>query len=358
MLHIAIIYGGPSPEFDVSLRSAATIFKYIDKQKYHVSLIGIDKTGRWYLQQNPLIHNNALTVVAKRDMEITARIGRGLFAHEQQIPIEIDVAFPIIHGVFGEDGALQSILSACQITYVGSHHTASAIGINKLYTKILWKHNGIPVGPYIDMAISPQAIEKNSAEIMAKITSLSTAYRFPLFIKPCNCGSSVGISRVTKIEEIHDAIRLVAQYDSHMLCEVGIDGRELEFAVLGNENVKVSDAGEIITTTAFYDYETKYNTTENAQLIAPATLDSSLKKDIQKMVKVAYRAIGAAGFARVDIFLSDKQQIFFNEINTIPGFTEHSMYPLLWKLAGIDERQLISTLINLAYAGEAVSGKQ
>ena len=346
------MYGGPSYEHAISLLSGYNIVQALKQTGVEVVLIGVNTDGQWYLQEESAYTASAadsksLEIVARAENQITLLPGVGMQCRGSALGI--DVVFPIIHGNYGEDGTLQALLDSMHIPYVGCGQLASAIGMHKGHAKSCWVQNGLPVVPYIMITAgnSSTAGTARSDDQQRAIDEFVAAHGFPLFVKPAGSGSSLGISRVDSADEIDAAIEQAASYDPCVLIEKGISGRELEVALLGGEGdaIRVTGAGEICTTANFYDYEEKYTDTPRTTFHIPAKLSSSLLENIQNIAIDAYRCIGARGMARVDFLVDTDEHIYLNEINTLPGFTDRSMYPVLWESAGVSIHQLVTTLL-------------
>jgi len=347
---VAILFGGRSTEHEVSLTSALGILQHIPREKYEILLIKISREGKWQL----LSPNTELTLSALEKASGPLILpgnpsARGFFvlsesSQEARISfIPVDVVFPILHGTFGEDGTVQGVLALADLPCVGGGVLASALGMDKVIMKQIFMQNDLPCTDFIwflrnKWATSSHVIEK----------AIIKEIGFPCFVKPANAGSSVGISKVKTEEELAPAVNLALEYDRKVLVEKAIEGRELECAVLGNDDPVASVVGEIIPSNEFYDYEAKYISNESKTVI-PAEIQESIVKTVQHYAVEAFKAIDCAGMARVDFFLEkDTNRIFVNEINTIPGFTPISMYPKLWEASGISYSELIHRLIQLA----------
>ncbi len=345
---VGLLFGGKSAEHEVSLQSAKNVIEAIDSEKYDVVLIGIDKEGRWHLNDAShfLIHAEDPKLIAlnKTNKEIAIIPGENkkqLMTSEGKEALEqLDVIFPILHGTLGEDGSVQGMLRVANIPFVGSNVLGSAISMDKDIAKKLLTVAGLNVAKGYTYT---SANRKNIS-----FDEISKALKLPYFIKPANQGSSVGVSKVESKEEFEKAIEAAFKYDHKVLIEEGIKGREIECSILGNENPRASIPGEIIATNDFYSYEAKYIDESGAMLDIPANLNESVTKKIQEAAIKAFQALNCEGMARVDVFLTEDNEVIINEINTIPGFTKISMYPKLWELSGISYSQLIDELIQLA----------
>ena len=353
-MNIGILYGGRSGEHDVSLCSAASVFSALDRNKYKVTVIGIDRDGRWYVQDEPKI-------IADKDFGrklALKKSGTWLVNHFEQNnklhlynlknknkEVIIDVVFPVLHGTFGEDGTLQGLLELAMVPYVGADVTGSAVGMDKDIAKRLLKEAGIPVVP--SLTINKQQWKDNQKLI---IKSAPDILGLPLFVKPVCTGSSVGVKKVKKQSLFAQALDFALQFDTRVMIEKAIDCREIECAVLGNDNPAASVLGEIIPQHEFYSYEAKYIDPEGAKMKIPSEINSSLAGKIRKAAVEGYMALGCSSMARVDFFLDKKTNKFYlNEINTLPGFTSISMYPKLWEATGLKYSDLLDKLIALAF---------
>lgn len=334
---VLLLFGGESPEHEVSLASARNVYAAIDDSSYDVQPVYIAKDGKWWLT------NQITEVTADETVRHLAPVpGSGSFVTLPDYKIiRPDVIFPVLHGRGGEDGSVQGLAELLHIPVVGCDMTASAVGMDKLLTKRIWQAAGLPVVPY-----ETYAFDMTIPDFVSVASRLDSDV---LFVKPTRTGSSIGVSRATDDKSLSDAIVSAHQFDREILIEKGIQGRELEIAVLGNPpDFDVSPIGEIRPNAEFYDYETKYSATSRAEVIVPAQLENGTAERISLLARQAYTAIRAAGMARIDFFLSDDGQIYLNEINTIPGFTNISMYPKLWHQAGLSYTKLINRLIELA----------
>jgi D-alanine-D-alanine ligase len=352
---VAILFGGKSGEHEVSIVSAMSVAKALNKDKYDVTLIGIDKTGRWLLpNQTELLQesvNPRLIALNKRKESV----GLVPYPSKNQIvavesntvaPQNFDVILPILHGTYGEDGTIQGLLELANIPYIGSGVLGSALGMDKDAAKRMFQSVGIPVVPWL--AIRRHDFQKNQKSMIEEIHS---KFSYPYFVKPANMGSSVGVHKIKSAKDELAQIKDAFQYDTKILIEKGIDARELEVSVLGNLDVKASVVGEIIPTHEFYSYEAKYIDENGAALKIPAVnLAPDQIATIQKYAIDAFKVIEGRGLGRVDFFLDKKtHEIYLNEINTIPGFTSISMYPKLWEASGLKYADLLDELIRLAF---------
>ncbi len=356
-IRVAVIFGGRSAEHEVSLESARNIIAALDEGRYEVLPIGISKEGRWLIgadampQLQAAANSGAMSPAfldaAQPALALGPSDGHALMqvtpsgAHREQA---IDVYFPVLHGPYGEDGTVQGMLELADVPYVGSGVLGSALGMDKGAMKDVFVAKGLPVAPYIVVRRSDW--RDDPTFVLEAIAA--TDLRYPLFVKPANMGSSVGISKAHEEGELAASIEFAAQYDRRILVEQGVDAREVECAVLGNDEPEASVVGEVVPGNEFYDYNAKY-IDDNSQLIIPAPLDEATSERVRDLAVEAFRAIDSAGMARVDFFIErGTGEVYINEINTIPGFTRISMYPKLWEASGLSYRQLVERLIELA----------
>lgn len=345
-IKVGILFGGKSAEHEVSLQSAKNVVDAIDKDKYEVALIGIDKTGRWLLPNKSQFLLNAndpkLIKLNKANEENVALVpySRGELTNlsNQNSNSSIDVVFPILHGPFGEDGTVQGLLKLAGVPFVGASVLGSAIGMDKDVMKRLLRDAGIPIADFI-------AIKQEDKIDFGKV---SKKLGLPFFVKPANLGSSVGINKVKNKKDFSKAVKEAFQYDTKILIEEFIDGRELECSVLGNQKPIASAVGEVIPHHEFYSYEAKYIDENGAALEIPAQISPKVAKNVQELAVRTFKTLSCEGLGRVDFFLKKNGNIIVNEINTIPGFTKISMYPRLWGASGISYKELINRLIELA----------
>ena len=351
-IKVGLIFGGRSGEHEVSFCSASSIIKAIDKDKYTVVPIGITKEGRWISPQDSELAlqsgriEGKSTVILLNDPSGRAlvRIDNNQRLDKSSVLEKIDVIFPVLHGPYGEDGTVQGLLELADIPYVGAGVVASAISMDKDLMKTIFQQKGLPILKW--MTIKRKKWQKDKEKILSLVQD---DFEYPLFVKPTNLGSSIGITKVHKKEELDKAIDLAASYDRKILIEEGLEEvREIECGVLGNDEPQVSVVGEVRPAGEFYDYDSKY-IDEETQLIVPTDLPEEVSGKVQQIALLAFKAVDAAGMARVDFFVSKKEnKIYLSEINTIPGFTSVSMYPRLWEASGISYAGLIDRLIQLA----------
>lgn len=345
---IGIIFGGESGEHEVSIQSAANIFEALDTEKYEPFLIGVDKKSFWRLGKDLSIilnRDNPKAVSIAPEAPIVEPIkgeeGKLLLFFEESgsFAQDIDVVFPIIHGSLGEDGCLQGFLKWMGIPYAGASVLGSAIGMDKDVAKRLLKEEGVPVCEF------RRYTREDCRE--KKYSTGAKELGYPLFVKPCNAGSSLGISKVKKESELQSSVERALLFDEKILLEEAVMGRELECAVLGNEKPTASCFGEIIPKAEFYSYDAKYVDENGAKLVAPAEIPKEAENEMKEIAIKAFQTLECEGMARVDFFLRSDGKPFVNEINTLPGFTKISMYPRLWALSGLPCGRLLDRLIGL-----------
>ena len=329
MKKVGIIYGGVSTEHEVSKMSAESVIENLNKEKYEVIQIYINQNGKWY----------------KEELDKKQEIVNILEELKK-----LDVVFPVMHGKYGEDGTIQGMLEILKVPYVGCKVLASSIGMDKVYTKIIFEKAGIPQAPYIYMKKKQneyKIISKNFEEEEFDINKIISILKFPMFVKPSNSGSSVGVKKADNIEELKKAIEHASQYDSKILVEQGIDGKEVECAILEIEDNEIiaSTVGEVMSAEEFYSFDAKYNIPESKTII-PAIIGEAEIEHIRKLAVKAFKAIDGNGLSRVDFFIEKKtNKIYINEINTMPGFTKISMYPKLFESVGISYSDLLDKII-------------
>jgi D-alanine-D-alanine ligase len=352
-LRIAVLFGGRSGEHEVSLMSARSVLSALDPDKYHITQIGITKEGVWLSGENVLetmsksqkMENilNHVVIIPDQFNNHIWQIQKSQTEWNLKPITDVDVVFPILHGTFGEDGTLQGLLELADIAYVGAGVTGSAVGMDKGIFKDVMRANNIPTAASIIVLRSE--IENNIKKVIQQAEAVAP---YPLFIKPANLGSSVGISKCTSKSDLGEGLMEAASYDRRVLVERGINAREIEVSVLGNDVALASILGEVLPSREFYSYESKY-IDGTSDLVIPAKLPAIITESIRQMAVAAYKAIDCAGMARVDFFVEKAtDEIYLNEINTIPGFTNISMYPKLWEASGIPYPKLLDRLIELA----------
>ena len=345
--NIAIVFGGRSSEHEVSCMSVVTIAKAVNAEKYNSYYIGITKEGHWLLADGI----ESISDGSWRDSKVSAIISPDtkrelmLIDSENNIKdsVEIDVVFPVLHGMYGEDGTIQGLFEMAQIPYVGCGVFASAASMDKFYTKVVVDTLGIRQAQYVPVL-------KNELSDMDNVVKRAEALlTYPVFVKPSKAGSSKGVSKAASRDELVDALKLAAMHDYKILVEEEIVGRELECAVLGyGDGTKASGVGEILAAAEFYDFDAKYNNAESKTVIGP-DLPEGKEEEIRKAAVAIFNALDGFGLSRVDFFMEKgTDSIVFNEINTLPGFTNISMYPMLWNAKGYDIETLVDTLIDMA----------
>lgn len=347
-LRVGIVFGGKSAEHEVSLQSAKNIVEAIDKSRFEVVLLGIDKQGGWHIndESHYLLnaHDPAHIALAPSTTTLAHIPGKQteqfIDAANGQLSASIDVIFPIVHGTLGEDGSLQGLLRIASLPFVGSDVLSSAACMDKDITKRLLRDTGLAIAPFVTLT--------RANRHAVTFADVEARFGLPLFVKPANQGSSVGVSKVTSETQYQQAVALAFEFDHKVIVEQGIKGREIECAVLGNDYPEASTCGEIVLNSEFYAYDTKYIDDGGAQVMVPANIDAAINDHIRDVAVQAYQALGCSGMARVDVFLTAENKVVINEINTLPGFTNISMYPKLWQASGLGYSELITRLIELA----------
>jgi D-alanine-D-alanine ligase len=359
-LQVGVLFGGRSGEHEVSLMSARSILSALDPDKYHVTEIGIQHDGSWLIGENVLSlmeqvgTNHLMPAVLLPDPKRQGlfRIRTTSSAGETLEKVtDLDVIFPVLHGTFGEDGTIQGLFETNGVAYVGSGVVGSAVGMDKGVFKDVMKARGIPV---VDtMVVLRSELEKDTDSVIERIENMVPSSPYPLFVKPANLGSSVGISKCTSRSDLMEGLMDAARYDRRLVIEQGINAREIEVSVLGNDDPQASVAGEVIPSREFYSYEAKY-IDDRSELLIPAPIPDELADRIRQIAIHAYKSIDCAGMARVD-FLLDREtgEVFLSELNTLPGFTKISMYPKLWEASGLPYPALVDRLIELALERKA-----
>jgi len=351
-IKVGLIFGGKSGEHEVSFCSASSIIKAIDKDKYTVVPIGITKEGRWIspqdselaLQSGRIEGKNTVILLNDPSGRALVHIDNNQRLNKSSALERLDLMFSVLHGPYGEDGTVQGLLELADIPYVGAGVAASSVSMDKDLMKTIFKQKDLPILKWL--TIKRKDWQKDKEKILSLVQD---DFEYPLFVKPTNLGSSVGITKVHKKEELEKAIDLASSYDRKILIEEGLEEvREIECGVLGNDEPRASVVGEVRPAGEFYDYDSKY-IDEGTQLIVPVDLPDGVSQEVQEIALLAFKAVDAAGMARVDFFVSKKEnKIYLSEINTIPGFTSVSMYPRLWEASGIPYSELIDRLIQLA----------
>ena len=340
-LRVGVIYGGRSGEHEVSIASAASIFKHLDATRYEAVPIKIAKDGRWALSGETPKALSAAEVhrqgegTALQPIEPTSALSTS----------RIDVVFPVLHGPYGEDGTVQGLLELANVPYVGAGVLGSAVGMDKGVMKTLFLARGLPVGPYL--VVLRHEWMRDSAAIRSRV---ERELGYPTFVKPANLGSSVGISKAKSAADLDEAMALALQFDRKIVIEAGVPNpREIECAVLGNDDPEASVPGEVIPEREFYDYKAKYIDADGSRIEIPARLSPDQAEQVRRLAIDAFRAVEGAGMARVDFLMNGETgELFLNEVNTIPGFTTISMYPQMWEASGLPYPALIDRLITLA----------
>ncbi|CEA03614.1 D-alanine--D-alanine ligase A [Jeotgalicoccus saudimassiliensis] len=334
-INVGIIYGGKSTEHEVSIRSAKSVFEALNKEKYNVRLIHITKQGEWLLAAD---NDSVKTLDSTNSTKLTVAPSQGLVADSS--PVQLDSVLPILHGTAGEDGTIQGLLELADIPYAGCGVRSSAVCMDKDMTKRLLELKSIKVAPSIVL----NYYEKDGQTFEHAEDKLG----LPMFIKPVNQGSSVGVSKVSDEKTFYEALDAAFSFDTKVMIETGIDGREIEVSVLGNEELHVSMPGEIVSQTDFYSYSSKYLDENGALLNIPAEMDRDTMEKIQQTARETFRALDCEGMARVDVFLTPDGEVIVNEVNTLPGFTSISMYPKLLEASGVPYSETLDRLIELS----------
>ncbi len=344
---LALLFGGSSEEHDVSMMSVRSIWAALNRDRYHVIPIGITRSGTWYLAEDPeewIEEGIPAGLGEEGRVRLNPGPGGGMLVGPQSRRLEVEVVFPVLHGPYGEDGRVQGALDLLGIPYVGSGVAASGAAMDKEIMKNLFLADGLPVTDFL-----AYRIDEISADEESIVKETEEKLGLPCFVKPACLGSSVGVSRVNRAEDLPGALRTAAAHDSKILVERAVTGaRELECSVLGNAEIRVAGPGEIVPAGCFYDYDAKYFD-EDTQLIIPASVSGEVTAQIRDLAERAFRAVTARGMARVDLFYQeDRGLVLLNEINTIPGFTTRSMYPLLFSAEGLSFGDLVDELVDLA----------
>ncbi|MBJ7356624.1 D-alanine--D-alanine ligase family protein [Nocardioides sp.] len=358
-VRVALLFGGRSGEHAISAATAAGVLKAIDRDKYDVIPVGITRSGQWVVaSDDPAVWE----LRSGRLPEVTAGSGSEVVLSSSadgpqlqvleagsvpEVLAQVDVVFPVLHGPFGEDGTVQGLLELADVRYVGSGVLASAVGMDKHYMKLVFASHGLPVGPYV--VVTPRDWSQRREDVLTKVKEL----RLPVFVKPARAGSSLGVTRVDDLADLDRAVEDAQVHDPKVLVEEGLEGREIECAVLGGRGgtaPRASVVGEIVVDAdgQFYDFEAKYIEDDTARLDIPADVPPAVSDRVRDLAVQAFEAVGAEGIARVDTFVAPDGQVVLNEINTMPGFTPISMYPKLWEASGLAYPDLIDELIQLA----------
>jgi D-alanine-D-alanine ligase len=352
-IKIGVIFGGRSGEHAVSLMSAKFVLAQLSPDKYDVVQVGITRDGRWFTGEHAL---DALFDENFSDLTPVFILpepgGEGLYALEGSTKLNLltnlDVVFPVLHGTFGEDGTLQGLLEMADLAYVGPGVTGSAVGMDKAIFADLMRANNIPVVGTV--LVLRSEIETDMEAVLDRVETLGS---YPYFVKPCNLGSSVGISKVKNRSDLLEGLMEAAGYDRRLIVQKGHNVREIEVSVLGNDEPEASIPGEVLPGEEFYSYDAKYHD-ESSQTVIPAPIQEEAAEKIRELAVKAYKACDLAGLARVDFFIDkDTGEIYINELNTIPGFTQISMYPMLWQASGVGNHELVDQLVALALERKA-----
>ena len=348
-IRVGVIYGGRSGEHEVSIASAASIFKHLDRTKYDAVPLRIEKNGRWVLAGKVPTAISAADVLKEATTEALQLVEPTAAVSDSGI----DVIFPVLHGPYGEDGTVQGLLELANVPYVGAGVLSSAVAMDKAVMKMLFAARGLPVGPYL--VVMTREWQQDAPGVTRRVAE---TLHYPVFVKPANLGSSVGISKARSDHELAEAMALAREFDRKVVVEAAVpNAREIECAVLGNDEPEASIPGEIITSREFYDYEAKY-LDDASETIIPANLTARQTADVQRFSIEAFKAVDGAGMSRVDFLLSrDTNELVLNEVNTIPGFTTISMYPKMWEASGLPYPALLDRLITLALERHAEKQK-
>jgi len=345
-MRVGILFGGKSAEHEISILSAANVLEALDRQRWEPLLIYIDPSGKWHLldERNSLHDFSFGAWNAGRFSSVEACLlpgGEGRMALSGQFGElkALDLAFPVLHGPFGEDGTVQGLLRIAELPFVGPGVLGSAVGMDKEVMKRLLREAGVPIGPYLAF---------RSWEPAPVFSEVADELGLPVFVKPANLGSSVGISRADSESSFRNAVELAFSFDDKIVVEAQITGREIECAVLGNEAVATASPGEIIPSHRFYSYEAKYLDPQGARTQIPANIDRDTEQRLRQLAVQTYQTLCCEGLSRVDFFVTDDGQVLVNEINTLPGFTRISMYPKMWEHSGLGYPELVSRLLDLA----------
>ncbi len=338
-MRVGVVFGGRSAEHEVSIMSARYVAEMTARLGHEIDLMAIDRWGRWWF-------DDAARAMLEEGPDVVPPPESPVTPSERIPPIErlaaVDIVFPVLHGPFGEDGTIQGLLDVAGIPYVGSGVTGSAVGMDKAVAKQVFRAAGLPVLPYL--VVDRGEVERYPAAVVARVEGVLS---YPVFVKPANLGSSVGVSKVERGDDLIPALQEAGRYDVKLLVEQGIPAREIEVSVLGNTRPEASVVGEVVPGKEWYDYEAKYEH-EGTRLVIPAPIAPEQAAAVQKMACTAFRAADAAGLARVDFLMHrETGQIYINEINTMPGFTRMSMYPRLWAASGVSGEELVARLIAL-----------
>lgn len=347
---ICVIFGGESTEYEVSLRSAYSVINNLNKDLYDILTVGIQKNGKWFLYDGSYdkiptdswYNNNLKPVNIMHGNKESALLVQNFDGTYQKI--DFDVAFPVLHGKNGEDGTIQGLFELTGIKYVGVGVIASSVGMDKTFSKVVFKDAGIPQADWVTVC------KHELSDLDCKILEAENKFSYPMFIKPANAGSSIGIGKAKNREQLIECINEAFKFDRKILIEEFLTGHEVECAVLGNRgNITASCVGEIVASQEFYTYDAKYSSDSTSELHIPAKLKEEYAEKVRKLAVTAFKALDGKGLSRVDFFVDEqKDKVWINEINTLPGFTSISMYPKLFEASGIAYSELLTKLINIA----------
>lgn len=338
-INVGIIFGGKSGEHEVSLQSSYNVIKSIDRNKFDVTLIGISREGRWSIYSGD-------AEKIKNDIWFEDKANKWDFSFWKDEDFSsVDILFPVLHGTFGEDGTIQGLFEILAKPYVGCGVLSSSVAMDKCTAKVLFRNAGIPVAKGV--SLSKKEISDNIQKI---IDSIEGEFEYPLFVKPANMGSSVGISKAHDREELIEALSEAVRFDTKILVEEFVEAYEVEIAVLGNDDPETSCPGMIVPCHEFYDYDAKYLTGDDSKILIPAPISEEATQTISNYAKKAFKAVGGSGLSRIDFFVrKDNNEVVINEVNTLPGFTNISMYSKLWEACGVEYSSLITKLIDLGF---------
>lgn len=348
-MKLGVIFGGMSTEHDISIVSGSSVIKNLNKEKYDITPIYIDENGEWYLYQKDVNEIDILSV-GEQPKELQK------LDNPMETIKKMDVVFPVLHGLYGEDGTIQGLFELLKVPYVGCRVLGSSVCMDKVYTKVILEKAGINQAKYVYIRKFNEKyilIDEQFNEKIMNLDDISNEVQkiigLPAFVKPSNSGSSVGINKAKTVEDLKNAIEYAGKYDSKILVEENINGREVECAVIGNEEVQASCVGEILPAEDFYSFDAKYKNSES-RVVIPAEIDKEISENIRKTAIKAFKAVDGKGLSRVDFFVErNTNKVYLNEINTMPGFTTISMYPQLWEKCGKSYSELLDELIKNAY---------
>ncbi len=351
---VCILYGGKSQEHEVSRQSAASIYRHIDRDRQNVVCIGIDRDGTWHYQEAPAVDSDPargeMLAITRGQATVSLVPGKGLFTGSGRLPV--DIVFPVLHGPYGEDGTLQGLLEMLDLPYAGAGVLGSALSMDKEKAKTVWRMEGLPVVDWV--TVRKDEFEGGSPGREAVLASAGQ-FGYPLFVKPVNAGSSVGVSKVKRPEDLPEALSAAFRFDARALVERAVEAREIECAVIGNGRPRAFPPGEIVPRHEFYSYDAKYLDPDGARLSIPADITAEVSQHVRDLAVEAYRSLAVEGFARVDLFLDRVSgRLYLNEINSIPGFTNISMFPRLCAAGGLEYRELINTLLDFGFERHAL----